>query len=127
MITPTKPDLVAAAYRLSAVFPGRGLALISALQKENAEKKLLPNWKEDQIVKFIKAVNLFAADLIERYLARRIDALATTTRNLAEVCIWTQYCNISDEKAKTFYEDSVRDFREIMESLQKLYTSENSK
>jgi len=127
MLKPTKPDTQTATYRLRTIFPHHGQALIAATTRENGKKKLLPLWRELQIIKLINAVNLFAADLSERYRTRRIDALATTTRNLAEICIWTQYCNVSEEKAKTFYEDSARDFREMLESLQKLYTSVNGK
>jgi len=127
MLKPTKSDPGVAAYRLQTVFPHFGQALITALKKENGEKKLLPEWRELQIIKLVNAINLYAADLTDRYRSKRIDALATITRNLAEICIWTQYCNLSEEKARTFFEDSARDFREMMESLQKLYTSTNGK
>lgn len=127
MLKPVKADPVAAAYRLQLIFPKRGLAVIAAIKSENRARNLLPDWRVHQIIKLITAINLFAGDLTERYRAQRIDALATTTRNLAEICIWTQYCNISDEKARIFYEDGARDFNEILKSLQKLYTAVNGK
>src|ERR1022692_69821 len=111
MLVRTNPDAAAAAERLHTRFPSRGEALIAAVAKENKENKVLPEWREFQIIKLIKAINLCCGDLNERYDARRIDALANTTRNLLEICIWTQYCNVSEEKAKTFFEDSARDFR----------------
>jgi hypothetical protein len=114
-------------YKLRMMFPHRGEALISTLKIENGKQKLMPAWRQLQIAKLVGIVNLDAGDLGERYRARRIDALATVTRNLCELCVWTQYCNLSDEKAKTFFEDSARDFREIMQALQTLYTAVNGR
>lgn len=125
MLTPKRPDFSGAAFRLNLIFPRLGQKLISQLQTANHEKKLLPAWREDQIIRFVNALNLYAGDLNDRYRARRIDALATTVRNLAELGVWVRYCSLSEQNAKRFYEDSVRDFRDILEAMQKLYTSAN--
>jgi len=109
------------------MFPERRRSVITAFQKANHEKKILPDWREFQIIKFADTIDLLVGDLNERYQAQRIDSLANTARNLFEVYIWVQFCNMSGENARRFFEDGVRDIREIMESLQKLYTSENQR
>ena len=78
-------------------------------------------------MKFTKALTLYAADLNNACKAARVDTIAMVTRNLAELSVWVRYCNLSETYARRFLEDSVRDFRELLETLHKLYTAENGK
>lgn len=123
MLSPARPDAAASARRLQDA-PKRGRAIIACLRDLNRASRVLPAWRESQLVKFVETVNLYIEDLNERYEVQRIDSLANTTRNLLELYIWVLYCNRSAENARRFFEDGARDTREIMESLQKLYTQE---
>ncbi|MFZ0820725.1 MAG: hypothetical protein WAM91_11700, partial [Candidatus Acidiferrales bacterium] len=122
---PRIADPINSEHRLVSIIPRHGKMLLEALENVNQSPKKLPEWRTNQILNFISAVRINSDDLIARYKNGRIDALSQTTRNLMEVCIWIQYCNLSELHAKTFYEDSVRDVKEIMQSLLALYTSAN--
>ena len=97
----------------------------NAFEKAHNESKVWPEWREKQVLNFLSVVDTYSHDLEERYVAKRADSLATTLRNLVEISIWIQYCGASEEKAKVFLYDCVRDMRELVEALQKAYQSEN--
>ena len=124
---PRAADPIHSAHRLLTIIPNHGQTLLTALERASHGDEKLPAWKTQQILNFINAVRVYSDDLTDRYKNRRIDALAQTVRNLMEVCIWTQYCNLSEQHAKTFYEDCVRDMREMMEAVSALYTSANGR
>lgn len=124
---PRVPDPINSAYRLHTVIPRHGQALLAELEKASSGDKKLTEWRTNQIRNFISAICVYAEDLSDRYKSRRIDAVAQTVRNLMEICIWTQYCNLSEQHAKTFYDDSFRDLREMLEAISALYASSNGK
>ena len=124
---PESADPINSAHRLLIVIPRHAQTLLAALEEASHREKKLPAWRSQQILNFINAIRIYSEDLTDRYKNHRIDALAQTVRNLTEVCIWTQYCNLSEQHAKTFYEDCVRDMREMMEAVSALYTSANGK
>jgi Family of unknown function (DUF5677) len=94
-------------------------------EKAHNESKVWPEWRENQVLNFLSVLEMYAHDLEERYAGKRADSLATTVRNLAEISVWIKYCGESEEKAKIFSYDCVRDMRELAEALQKAYQSEN--
>jgi len=122
---PKEPDPMGAARRLRVNFPERAMALSATLKKANRQKPTIPSWREGQVLNFIKVLTLFAGDLDERYRSRRVDSAASTVRNLIELHIWILYCNLSETNAQTFYEDTVRDVREMLDAVQALYTLVN--
>jgi hypothetical protein len=93
----------------------------------NAHRKAarLPDWRVHQISWFIKYVGLYAGDLNEAYRTNRLDSLAQAMRNLMELSVWVKFCESSEEEGKRFFDDGLRDFREMVEVLQKMYTKEN--
>jgi hypothetical protein len=115
-VQPRSPDPIAAAKNLQKI-PARVRGLSSALEKANEEAKLFPDWREYQLLSFIKYAGLYASDLNETYSAGRVDSLAQA--------IWTQYCGLSEENAKRFFDDAARDVRDSFETVQKLYTHVN--
>jgi hypothetical protein len=94
---------------LHQLFPERSLMLVTALRERNKEGKKLPEWRSEQIAKLTITVIESAMDLEPAYLCGRISALAWATRNLLELSIWIDYCNLSDQHAKRFSDDSLRD------------------
>jgi hypothetical protein len=94
---------------LHQLIPERALMLVEALRVSNEKFKKFSEWREAQIRKFgIMAVET-AMELERAYFERRITTVAWTTRNLLELSIWIDYCNISDEHAKRFWDDRLRD------------------
>jgi hypothetical protein len=102
------------------VLYGQFVEVRDAFEKAHNESKVWPEWRLDQVWNFLSVVEMYAHDLEERYLAKRADSLATTLRNLLEVSIWIEYCGASEDKAKIFLYDSVRDLRELVETMQKV-------
>jgi Family of unknown function (DUF5677) len=121
---PRPPDPTAAALNLQRI-PGRVQKLSNAFRKANQDAKRFPDWREYQILAFIRYSGLYAADLNETYRTNRIDSLAQAMRNLMELNIWTQYCGGSEKNAKQFFDDAARDMKDMMEAIQKLYTTVN--
>ncbi len=121
---PKPPDLITAAHNLQGI-PDRVRTLSDSFRKANQKEKRLPGWKEYQLLSFIKYVGLYASDLNETYRANRLDSLAQAMRNLMELSVWIKYCDLSKEDGKRFFDDGLRDMREMMEVLQKLYTKVN--
>jgi hypothetical protein len=85
----------------------------------------LPDWRVQQVSWFIKYVGLYARDINETYRTDRLDSLAQAMRNLMELSVWVEFCESSEGEAKRFYDDGLRDFREMIEVIQKIYTKAN--
>ncbi len=48
-------------------------------------------------------------------------------RNLLEIFIWIRYCNVSEQHAKRFHDDAIRDFYGYCKALQGLNVSGDQK
>ncbi len=123
-LTPRVPDAASASAKL-AMLPSRLAAVEAAFRTANANSKRFPDWRERQILNFARHVELFVNDLKNAHVNRRIDLVAQAARNLIELHIWTEYCRASEQNAKRFYDDAARDMREVLESIQKLYSTYN--
>jgi hypothetical protein len=120
---PRAPDPIAAAQNLEKI-PVRVRAMSAAFKKTNEEAKRFPDWRQYQILTFIKYSGLYAADLNETYRIERIDSLAQAMRNLMELSIWTQFCGLSEANAKRFFDDAARDLKDMMGAPKPLYEHE---
>jgi hypothetical protein len=94
---------------LDKLFPLQAWALLEALRIKNGEEKKFPEWRERQIRKLGLSLMASAGDLARGYEEERITVVAWSTRNLLELSIWIDYCNLSDAHAKTFEDDATRD------------------
>jgi len=121
---PKAPDPVLGAKLLNDI-PGRVEAAARHFRQGCARERRVPDWREFQIQWFIKYIGLYSTDLGQTYGDRRADSLAQAMRNLLELRVWVRYCALSDEDAKRFFDDGIRDLREIMETFQKVYTRAN--
>jgi hypothetical protein len=100
-------------------------ALYHALVNASRPPNEFPYWRKHQLLQFIKYAALYTEDLHQAYRNGRLYALAQAMRNLRELSIWAEYCNLSDEKAERFSEDAVRDWRELLEAAQKRHAGSN--
>lgn len=89
--------------------------------KTNQDAQQFPLWQELQLLGFIRYVGLYASDLKRGYSSSRLDSLAQALRNLAELDVWVEFCLASEENAKQFFADMVRDTREVIEVHNKLH------
>lgn len=107
-----------ALQNLHALYPDNATRLAEFIRKSNADQKLLPQWREEQLIQFIGLMRQNVEDLEQAYKERRITKLAWAARNLLEIIVWIEYCNASDEKAKRFSDDAARDLRGYGRALQ---------
>jgi hypothetical protein len=121
---PRAPDPITAAENLRKI-PDHVERLSSVFLKANQEAKLLPHWRQHQILAFLRYVGLYADDLTDGYKKGLIHLIAQPMRNLMELSVWIQYCGADEKDAKEFFDDAARDIRDMMTAVQTLYTSVN--
>lgn len=89
--------------------------MAAAFQKVSQAPNTIPIWHKEQIPNFIKLVGFYCEDILVSHRMKRIDALAQAFRNLLELDVWARYCNKSEDNAKRFLADMLRDTREMLE------------
>jgi len=114
-------DLISA---LRQFFPERAEGLAGFLKQENGRACKLEEWRERQLINFIQTLTLSANDLERAFIERRTTTLAWTTRNLLELSIWIDYCNLSNANAKRFRDDAARDLLGFSRAIQSLQVHE---
>jgi hypothetical protein len=92
------------------LFPGISRLLARVVKRENAKTRKLPVWRERQTTNFLRLVAIMVKELDGARRRGRMPTLAYTSRCLLELSIWTEYCCASEENAKRFRDDTVRDF-----------------
>jgi hypothetical protein len=113
-----KADPVKAADTLRKITAWVG-PMARSFKQTNAKASRFAAWQARQILHFIRQVSLYAGDLEVSYQSKRIDSLAQALRNLMELDVWAEYCDASEANAKRFFDDMVRDVREILDIHQK--------
>jgi hypothetical protein len=94
---------------LHEFFPERAKMLIEHLKEMNAKFKRLDDWRERQLRHFLVLLIDSAADLEHAHTEKKITTLAWIARNLLELSVWIQYCDLKPENAKRFEEDALQD------------------
>jgi hypothetical protein len=64
-------------------------------------------------------LGLSAVDLEQGYRERRVTKLAWAARNFMELSVWIDYCNLSDQHAERFRDDTMRDLYGLSAAVQK--------
>jgi hypothetical protein len=112
-----QPDEALATLKIR--FPWQSNELIKLILKRESENAI-PNWRATQLIQFIGIMEWFAEDLKEAYEKKRIMTVSWVTRGLLEMFVWVQYCNLCEENAKRFFDDTARDFYGYCKALEKL-------
>ena len=94
---------------LGEFYPERAQGLIAALKTANSTHGRMNDWRETQLRHFVEILIGSAFDLERAHAEKKISSLAWLARNLLELSVWVQYCNLSPENAKQFHDDAVRD------------------
>jgi hypothetical protein len=63
--------------------PARARVLIQLVLQREADK-LMPNWRAEQLIKFIGLIDWFAEDLEDAYEKERVMTVSWLARNLLE-------------------------------------------
>lgn len=106
---------------LHEFYPARAEQLADVLAEINGDEGVLENWREQQIIKFIKALTLNAEWLERAYQEKQIMPLAWAARNLLELSVWIEYCNLSEAHATRFRDDAARDLLGFSKAIQGLH------
>jgi hypothetical protein len=93
---------------LGQFFPVRSDFLAGFLIEANNNEGTMDAWREQQLFNFIELLAQNAEDLVQGYRAQRISKVAWAARNILEIAVWVDYCNVSDAHAKSFRDNSAR-------------------
>jgi hypothetical protein len=105
---------------LHQFFPLRATYLGGSLLEWNKRDNVFEKWREQQIFKFIGLVTQNAEDLELGFKGKRVTKVAWAARNLLELAIWIDYCNLSNAHATRFRDDSARDLLGFSKAVQQL-------
>jgi hypothetical protein len=105
---------------LNDFIPQMATKTLLLIQTKNKNSRIFEEWREQQLVNFLKCLIHIATDLDYAYRKRRMSTVAWLTRNLLELSVWIRFCNLSNEKAKTFHADAVRDLFGLYQAVELL-------
>ena len=106
---------------LKECFPARADFLIGHLRDWNRSAKRIPEWREEQLIKFLLFGGMNADELERGYREKRITKIAWAARNLLELTVWVDYCNLSEAHAKRLRDDLARDLLGFSGVIQLIY------
>lgn len=94
---------------LREFYPARAMFLCGYVSIRNSELQVYPKWREMQLIKLIGQLTTNADEMKAAYEQERVMRLSWAVRNLLDLSIWVDYCNLSEENAERFHKDSARD------------------
>jgi hypothetical protein len=95
--------------RLLEIFLEQARVIGKALHERNERHKRLEAWQEKQLVNFMGILIISVSDLQRAHDEKKISTLGWVVRNLLELSIWVDFCCGSDDSAKRFQDDAIRD------------------
>jgi len=78
-------------------------------------------WFADLVVKLLISVSRVCGDLLKTIDQEAVSGAAWNSRNLLELWVWLKYCATSQENARRFHEDALRDMQGLTDALSKLH------
>ena len=93
-------------------------SLASAVKTKNRQYKTLEKWREAQIANFLRTLGEMSSDIATAYRRNRVATVAWLTRNLLELSVWIEYCSLSEENARDFANDVVKDLSGLARSME---------
>jgi len=109
-----KKELAFNREKLGTVIPNRLSELLEVIQ---ARKFAPDDWYANLVTKIIASVARVCQDLLQTIEQKEaLSAAAWNARNLLELWIWIEYCSASQENARRFHEDALRDGLGLIES-----------
>ena len=101
-------------------FPDPAMFWCGYVAYRNKDLKAFPKWRENQFVKFIGQLISNVDEMKTAYEQRRIMRLSWAVRNLLELSVWIDYCNLSNDNAERFHKDSAKDAIDWANTIQKI-------
>jgi hypothetical protein len=112
---------------LQEFFPVRAQLLGNFISEASKSGGPLDKWRAEQLFRFIGLLTQNVEDLVTGYEQKRITKVAWAARNILELSIWVDYCNLSDTHAKRFRDDSARDLLGFAKAIQTIVTKLHGK
>jgi hypothetical protein len=97
-----------------------GKSLASRLKTKNRKFGTLENWRVLQIETLLRILVETSSDLVTAYMRKRLATVAWLTRNLLELSIWIEYCTASEDNARCFSNDCLKDIIGTASSMEQL-------
>lgn len=112
---------------LNDIFPDKAKNLLSDIIFLNQYEEQMDDWRERQLRHFLEITIASVFDLKRAYEEQKISTLAWLARNFLELSVWIQYCNLTEENAKRFYDDAVRDMHGWAKAIHELTIFQDGK
>lgn len=104
--------------KLKTAIPNRLRELLEVIQQRDLPSD---DWYAILVTNILASVARVCRDLLKTIEQEgALPAAAWNARNLLELWIWTEYCTVSRQNAKRFYEDALRDGLGLTESLSRM-------
>lgn len=103
---------------IDELFPGPAIRIVRTITSRNREMQKIEPWRQGQLVNFTTTLAVLAGEFKKAYERKSLGALGWAARSILELSVWIDYCNLSDEHAKTFYHDEVRDAYGLSKALE---------
>ena len=91
-----------------------------------SRKSSVDSWYANLITKILLSVGRTSRDLLKTMEEESVSPAAWNARNLLELWVWIKYCAASQENARRFYEDSLRDMQGLTDAPSRLHELKNS-
>jgi len=117
----------AALAALHNYYPDAATRLSEKIAGLNKENKVFDGWREEQLHKFIYVLKINAEELERGFTEKKAATTAWAARNILELDVWIEYCNLSDSHAKRFKDDSMRDLIGAFNIIISMVTELNGK
>src|SRR5712692_6864849 len=118
-------DSVEVIKYLHEFFPERAASLMFYLEQRNAEEKKLEEWRINQIGKLMMSLTINTVEMERAFSESRVSTLACTARNLLQISVWIDYCNLSITHADSFRKDAARDGLGLTKAIQAMYVEKS--
>lgn len=90
------------------------------LKTRNHKAHSIEPWRETQLLKFVTTLTTTVHDLERAYKEEKLFTIAWLTRNLLELSVWVDFCNLSAGHARRFRDDTMKDLHGLGQAIQKL-------
>jgi len=105
--------------KLQSAIPNRLHELIDIIASRQSS---VDSWYASLITKILLSVDRTCRDMLKTMDQESVPGAAWNARNFLELWVWIKYCAASQENARRFHEDSLRDMRGLVDALSKLHT-----
>jgi len=90
----------------------------STVKTKNKQYKTLEKWRVNQMTSFSRILGETSSDIATAYRRNRVATVAWLTRNLLELSVWIEYCTLSEENARKFANDTLKDLYGLAGSME---------